>query len=236
LDIPARFTSGYVVTVEPWQVGDRVTLTDRNAHAWVEVFYDDIGWLYLEATPSGGNPFIPEPRPHRPDIESNVPTTPPPGIINDNFNEDDWEDDFGPFYDNGGPISIDTAPDEQDDIPQLPSWMINAITALIYVTLIFFAIVMRKIIAKKHRAKNFEQPNANKAIICMWRYIMRLGRREIVAPNEIEELALKARFSQHRITEEEREIMVKYTKRLAFEIYDGKDGFGRFWLKYIRAL
>jgi transglutaminase-like putative cysteine protease len=236
LDIPARFASGYVVTVEPWQVGGRVTLTDRNAHAWVEVFYEDVGWLYLEATPSSGNPFIPEPRPHRPDADYNVQNTPPPGWMNDNFNEDDWEDDFGPFYDNGGPVSIGTDSDEQDNAEQLPSWMIDVITAFICFVLVSVALVIRRVVAKKLRVRNFEQQNANKAVLCMWRYIVRLGHREIVAPNEIEELALKARFSQHRISEEEREIMVKYTNRLAFELCNGKEGFSRLWLKYIRAL
>jgi len=237
LDIPARFTSGYVVTVEPWQVGDRVTLTDRNAHAWVEVFYDDIGWLYLETTPSGGNPFIPEPRPHRPDIEDDIIPTPPPGMINDNFNEDNWEDDFGPFYDDdSGPAGTGSGNTDQENTRELPPWVTDVINAFIFITLMMIVLTIRRHAAKKLREKNFKQQNTNKAVICMWRYIVRLGRQEIVAPEEIEELALKARFSQHKITEVEREIMVIYTKRLTFEVCESKEGVGRLWLKYIRAL
>ena len=75
-----------------------------------------------------------------------------------------------------------------------------------------------------------------KAVLYMWRYIKRLGRREIVIPNDIEELALKARFSQHRMTEEERASMASYANRLVFEISNNKGEYGRLWLKYIRAL
>jgi len=88
----------------------------------------------------------------------------------------------------------------------------------------------------KLRAKSFMQEDPNKAVVCMWRYIVQLSRREAMPPTDIEDLALKARFSQHRITKEEHLAMMQYSNRLADEIFRGKDNYGRMWLKYVRAL
>ena len=53
LGIPARYTQGFMGTVS----ADTVTeITAANAHAWVEVYVDNIGWLRVEVTgsaPSG---------------------------------------------------------------------------------------------------------------------------------------------------------------------------------------
>ena len=54
LGIPARvavgFTSGVAVTDGVWSV------LGRNAHAWPEVWFDDIGWVAFEPTPGRGAP------------------------------------------------------------------------------------------------------------------------------------------------------------------------------------
>ncbi len=57
LGIPARYVEGYIASgLVP---GDRngtstyvTTVRDRNAHAWIEVWYDGIGWIQYEATPA----------------------------------------------------------------------------------------------------------------------------------------------------------------------------------------
>jgi transglutaminase-like putative cysteine protease len=54
LGIPARvavgFTSGVTVSEGVWSV------LGRNAHAWPEVWFDDIGWVAFEPTPGRGAP------------------------------------------------------------------------------------------------------------------------------------------------------------------------------------
>lgn len=62
--IPARFVEGYIATdfknvpkdylpdVENPYVGSfTTTVLDSNAHAWIEVWYDGIGWVQYETTP-----------------------------------------------------------------------------------------------------------------------------------------------------------------------------------------
>ena len=51
--IPARYVEGYFVpsaSVESSENGE-VTLTGENAHAWVEVYFDGVGWLPVDVTP-----------------------------------------------------------------------------------------------------------------------------------------------------------------------------------------
>ncbi len=55
--IPARYVEGYIATGMRSNRGDdavsryTTTVRDNNAHAWVEVWYDGIGWIQYEATP-----------------------------------------------------------------------------------------------------------------------------------------------------------------------------------------
>ena len=50
-NIPCRYASGYLVYTEN---NKTVEVENQNAHAWVEMFIDSVGWVTLEPTPSGG--------------------------------------------------------------------------------------------------------------------------------------------------------------------------------------
>jgi transglutaminase-like putative cysteine protease len=51
LDIPARFTVGYSTGQ---QVGENEwVIRGFNSHAWVEVYFSDVGWVTFNPTPSG---------------------------------------------------------------------------------------------------------------------------------------------------------------------------------------
>ena len=52
--IPSRYVEGYILT--PYDVlavapDETVTVTGKNAHAWVEYYRDGVGWLPFEVTP-----------------------------------------------------------------------------------------------------------------------------------------------------------------------------------------
>jgi len=52
LGIPARYTVGYAKAVKS---GTIETVTAMNAHAWVEIYLDGIGWVHLEVTGSSSD-------------------------------------------------------------------------------------------------------------------------------------------------------------------------------------
>lgn len=51
--IPARYAEGYRCTEEKLAAsrGDTLALTGQDRHAWVEVYYDGIGWIAVDVTP-----------------------------------------------------------------------------------------------------------------------------------------------------------------------------------------
>ncbi len=55
IGIPARYAAGYVVKSNAFKDNGDGTCTasvlDRNAHAWTEIYLDNIGWVPIEMTP-----------------------------------------------------------------------------------------------------------------------------------------------------------------------------------------
>ena len=54
LNIPARYVEGYLVTpkdIEDKNNFEKIEITGKNAHAWPEIYIDEIGWIPIEVTP-----------------------------------------------------------------------------------------------------------------------------------------------------------------------------------------
>ena len=54
--MPARYVTGYHASAVPETGAKRYTreILDENYHAWVEVYFDGIGWLTFDPTPGSG--------------------------------------------------------------------------------------------------------------------------------------------------------------------------------------
>ncbi|WDZ84353.1 transglutaminase TgpA family protein [Micromonospora cathayae] len=74
--IPARVAFGF--TNGTSQDEGSYVLTNRNLHAWTEVYFDDIGWVPFDATPAYGVPGNARPD-WAPDNDAPDPVTPVPG-------------------------------------------------------------------------------------------------------------------------------------------------------------
>ena len=212
LGVPARFTSGFAIKVPRESIGVTIPVTDRQAHSWVEVFYDGVGWLPLEVTPASAGSTVPGARPHAaaetpgPDSERDPDSTAP---------DRDYDDIQGSQP--GDPDAAQGAGDSDAEHGQPWSIWIDILIVLVStVAGCTVFLVLRRPIARNIRKKRFAQSNTNAAVICAWRHIVRLSGKKQPA-EEIEELALKARFSQHVISEEERAEAIDYAHKLAGE-------------------
>jgi len=236
LDIPARFTSGFAVTVPQTGIDMPFSVTDRSAHAWVEVYYDQAGWLPIEVTPAAAGSVFSGIGAHTPS-NTNTPE--------DDSNQDgdgDNSDQTGD-RDFGDRSPIVTVPNPEGDNAAdamektYTIWTIIVTVLITCITVCAIALIFYRPIALIYRKKRFAQKDTNAAVICVWRYITRINGKKQPPEDieDIEELAFKARFSQHIINEDERTKVISYASKRASEAYHSGSIFNKIWL-YIRGL
>ncbi|MFO7611926.1 MAG: transglutaminase domain-containing protein [Clostridia bacterium] len=91
IGIPARYVEGFLIPSVP-ESGDDYKVLNSNAHAWVEVYFEGIGWVGFEPTP-----------PYTEILEEDKTVDPPEnGGIFDDIDMDENLDEPGQ-YDGGGP-------------------------------------------------------------------------------------------------------------------------------------
>lgn len=89
--LAARYAEGYYIRTEKVLSTSEITATGRNSHAWAEVYFDGIGWLPIETTPTFFSEEDME-KPPLPDVDNkpDEPTSPeiPPEKPDDEKPED----------------------------------------------------------------------------------------------------------------------------------------------------
>ena len=201
LGVPARYVSGYVVDVP--RTGYAV-VPDSAAHAWVEVYLDGYGWYPVEMTPgfegsgvgehapsdfdpeaSAAPEATPTPRPTESVRETPGPEAPVPTPSQD--------PQKGPGAGQGGGKGFSV-------------WLLLPVVVLLA--------TLGRAWALDRRKRRLRAADTNRAVLAAYvlsRRLMPWGGREDPA---LEELAGKARFSQHILTGEERD---RALERLAAE-------------------
>lgn len=199
--IPARYVSGYVVNV-PWR-SSGTEVTDYSAHAWVEVYLDNVGWYPLEVTPgfqsnamgdipaleSGNTQASAAPRATpspTPTPSPSVPPTVTPSAAPSAAPT--------PSAEPGGPAATPTPAPVSRGV-----W--RALAAMLFVILL---ILGRKWLLDRRRKKLMGE-DANATVLYAYICHRRLKPWGGQDSGELTALAEKARFSQHILTEAERE-------------------------------
>ena len=77
---------------------------------------------------------------------------------------------------------------------------------------------LRRRLALRRRERRFRQADANRAVIEAYLYLRRLERWGGVMPETAEALAKKAAFSQHAMTQPEREAVVSAARACAARV------------------
>lgn len=195
--IPARYVSGYML---PARAGETEPVTGENAHAWAEYYVPGLNtWLILEATPPEGQPgggqetreeTLPETTSAptaAPPTEAPIQTQPPVPAATE-------------------PVPAVTTHQPEEEREALPAWVGQAGSALLVLILIAGLTEGQYRLRRSLRRWDQHRGGPNRMALRRWREAERLARllRE-TPPREIKNLALKARFSQHTLTEEELE-------------------------------
>lgn len=223
--VPTRYITGYLVNAK---AGEWTVVTSDNAHAWVEYFDDEMGcWIPLDATPAS---FVPAQNNSVTDetkaTQENLQTEPATTVSQ----------------------SATTAAQNTSEMPSVTnnnSAKKNtgygafeiAIAVIIVLLLLIAAILIRRKILLLVRNNHFSKGRNNSRAIYIYRHIESLGRfSNNVIPDEIKEIALKARFSSHTISSDELKILMSYHDDAEKELLRNSSKIKRFYFKFILVL
>ena len=236
LGVPARYVSGYVC---PVKANHTATVTNLQAHAWVEIWYGG-RWVCIEPTPGDATEFsgwteVPnelrpedthEPLPTEPQILPTETPEPPPTevtrpAVTKPRPDPNSTDEHGEGYSN-------TRETEPLDLTWL--WVFLGVTG-------FLALVLgRRALALRLWEQKLARAPANERARLLYRRILRLHRHRggPISP-EAERAAKKAGFSQHTLNDEELHVL-----RQLYDQQVSRIGISSFWnklyCKYILAI
>lgn len=223
--VPARYVEGYKVTCS---AGEDVVVTNQEAHAWAE-YYDSASgtWRVLEATPADLEneaedatvittmPEETEPKHTEGTTESALP-----------------ERQTQPALQTDATGNTVSGQPESKKPFQLPDWIKPVFWSVLGVALVQMQSDLR--IAWKR--KRWNQGRANEKTIARWKRTRRMARLvKIPFPEELDALAQKAEFSQHRIRTDELQCFNEYREVLR-ETVKNKPWYRKIILRWIFAI
>jgi len=224
IGMPARYVEGYILPPKPVSA-TTYHVTNQQAHAWAEVYFEGIGWLPFEATAPFRAAFYEDP-------------TEKPVLIDETLINDPYYQDYMDFLMEFGDTDLVVAPkdDEEDDIaqsnPKVASAVLIIICSLFLLALpvVFFRIKIRVIVYNR-------KPN-RECVLAMYRLYIRLfAKRGLIMStgetatafservdkhlgfglglrtfSEVTDIFVKARYSTALITDEEKDSVIDFFK------------------------
>lgn len=212
LGLPARYAEGYAVPSgeEGW-----VDVPDYNAHAWVEIYTGGTGWIPVEVTPAG--PDAPAATADARPVSEQPESTPTPTPTPTPKPSPSPNPSPSPVSE-ATPTVHPTATPPQTSSPA-PGTISGSAGGILWGMIGLFAgilllaagVLARRKILLHSRMERFSQRDRNKAALALYASLLELRKAAEKAiptwqedlPSGLEDLALKARFSQHALTREE---------------------------------
>lgn len=174
--IESRYVEGYMVST---QAGQTVVVTEADAHAWVEYYVPNFGWIPLESTAASGNSEV-------------ISAMSPAATISQEQEPDDTRLEQTE--------EVTTPTEQEQPHKEAPK------TAKFFgcIAIVLAAIWLQWPLRLAWRRRKRRSGTANTQALVRWQDVLRLSRLlKQMPPEELKELALRAKFSQHAITAEE---------------------------------
>ncbi len=244
--IPARYAEGYAVP--SGYNGTWVDVPDKNAHAWLEVYYSGMGWVPVEVTPlspeapatyynaqapsSGtaqgdgpGEGDLPEASPSPTPTPTPAPTASPSVSPSPSA---------GPGA-GGGPESA-----EGDGVSPVLLLVLGIAGLLALSPAVLWG---NRALHRHWRKKAFSQRDRSKAALALYAHLLKLHDLEASLyygdrkpPSHWEETALKARFGREMLPLEELQVLASDAAGLEASLKEELPSDRRFYWQYIRGL
>lgn len=234
--IPARYVEGYMVTCG---AGEDVVVSSLNAHAWAEYYDSSSGiWKILEATPA--DPLNEE----EPEItlatlpEENTPLITPTEEELLETEQNSSENSVISEEDIGLIESHDSVSDDIGDSTahKEPLRLLKWLKTLFWIVVLAASVPIQSKIRMEWKRSQWNRGKSNEKAITRWKQTKRFARLvDVPFPEELENLAQKAIFSQHRIQLEELQLFEVFRETL-LEAANRKPWYHRILLRWIFAI
>lgn len=196
--IPARYVTGYMVQVTE---GEPVTVYADQAHAWAEYWLPGFGWAILDATPGdySATPAVTETT--QPQREPTATTETQP--------EDDLSTMQPSLSPTGGVDAPTTPQKEQESEPKisLSAILLTLLQIFLWaagIVSVPLAVIGQRQLRFNRKQKKLAAASGNEKALLYWQQVNLYCRILKDEPDAILfQLAQKAKFSQHTLTEEE---------------------------------
>lgn len=277
--VPARYVEGYIVTGEDINNGvyeevystemdayKIVDIKDTNAHAWIEVYFDGIGWLPIEVTKgysnSGISEILPEVNEERltptaTKAPTKAPTNAPTNTVTPTETKAPEPTISVSIPPKQSEVDNSIEKTEQEAIPWYVSLVLWIIAAIVVIALLIY---LRYRLLWYQRTAKLKKGTNKKRVLACYREIEQildyLGYEKRNATSyqdyavEVEKLcpllpkgyhrvvliALRARFSKLEITEKDLSFVMLFYREIRVRIFREKSTIKRFFLKYWKCL
>ena len=210
LGIPARVTGGFLVDA---QAGRYVQVTGENAHAWVEVYRDGLGWLPVEVTGFAGETAPEssqeqedaEPTPEVQDNDSQAPDESAPSPSSEGLGEDPQL-----------PVGLIDNGSAGASSEHVTLWVLQSLVLLLVLLLVIaLHYLLRRLIFRLR----IEAVQPRASVIAAYNYSRRVEKFGEPMPVQIREIAEKAAFSRHEILKSEAQLCRKSLRTQIETVY-----------------
>lgn len=252
MGIPSRYVEGYLITpdnVEGVEAYETIQIMGMNAHAWVEIYQDGIGWIPVEMTPAYYGIMD----------QAEIPGGSAEAVTGGG----DGQGEGGTAPQEAEPPDVaETLEKESIDLAfvlrVIGCAILTVLAVFIIGLLVFFVVRRRRALVRRkalfadkdkslaicqmldYMEKIFAAAGIEKAGASARTYRQGIGEKWSAAYAKryslVLEIGQKAAFSRHTMTEEELRTVSEYKDKILQKLTDGQKWRRRMKLKYIDCL
>lgn len=221
MGIPARYVTGYVKNIN---AGAITAITTDNAHAWVEYFDEEIGWVPLEVTPAD---FTLQ---QSAEISTEAVTTKPTESATEATKLQTVTEP---------PTEAETKEDseKEEDKNSIinPVFVLAVIGVLLVVAVV--TLLVRRLILLTVRKRSLVNGTHNNRARCAYRYLVKLEKyAQLSISSEVVAIAQKARFGEGDISDKELETILQFAQSKKELLATDDSKVKKIYYKFILAL
>lgn len=239
LGVPARYVTGFVASEENYDASKGyISVTDENAHAWVEVYCDGFGWIPVDVTPGYGAGYVPPEETSSP-VESSEESSESEGSEESSSPEESEtsRERPQPHTSSERPeSSVDTSSGANGGTNGMSTGIKMLIISVLLVVLALAGVIVNRSVRLAVRRRRFDGDDINKSALYVWKYASSAAKHGGKNDDRLYELAEKAKYSEHGIERDEYAEMLSLTEKCVKELYSSSGFFKKLKLRYIYAI